>query len=123
MSAVEPLAVRRRNASAVPIYRKPERFAMFLAGGFLLASLLLYVLTVSQESKLNTDQREIRRARETNVQLRAELAERESPSLIESRAKSLGLAQPKDVVYAPSEPLVLPATPKPPVRIELTEGY
>lgn len=103
-----------------------ETVAIVSISGMFLASLLLYVLTVNQEARLNAVQLEIRRVRETNVRLRAELARRQAPDVLEGRAtKELGMGKPNEVVFAPSAESI----PQPTSKISrlvpsgVAEGY
>ncbi|HBN08990.1 MAG TPA: hypothetical protein DD435_10200 [Cyanobacteria bacterium UBA8530] len=94
--------------------------------GMLVCSLLLYVFTVNQEARLNADQMEIRKVRETNVRLRAELSRRQSPDIVEARALlELGMAKPAEVVFAPQASIAPPVSARSPSlsAVGVAEGY
>ncbi|HEY9766579.1 MAG TPA: septum formation initiator family protein [Chroococcales cyanobacterium] len=131
MSLAEPVAIHQQKVKK-PRKIKEMALSRLEAGavgaiaGMLVSSLLLYVFTVNQEVRLNADQMEIRKVRETNVRLRAELSRRQSPDIVEGRAlMELGMAKPAEVVFAPQASIAPPIPVRPPSlsAVGVAEGY
>ena len=78
----------------------PRSWSMGLAA-LVLGVLGLYVHTVGQEAALNHTQQEIKQLKETNTQLRSQLAGLENPGRVENEAVqklATGLAMPLPVM-------------------------
>jgi cell division protein FtsB len=103
----------------------PRAWTMGLAA-LILGVLVLYVHTVGQEATLNHTQKEIKQLKETNTQLRSQLAGLENPGRVENVAvQKLAMEAPREVVYMPAANKV--AAPRvnriPPPPAVIHEGF